>query len=121
MTGAQELVRCRQWIEDALAYSGGTHDFDDVAEAIADSRMQLWPAPRGCGVTQIVVYPKKKVLHVFLAAGEMDQLLDMIEAAAAWGKAQGCTGMTMSGRKGWERVLAKHGWAPFLSVMEREV
>lgn len=121
MSLAEELQRCRPWIEAALEYSGGTHDFYDVAEAIAEGRMQLWPATLGCGVTEIVVYPKKKVLHVFLAGGDMNQLTDMIDAAAAWGKAQGCNGMTMAGRKGWERVLARHGWRPVMSVMERGI
>lgn len=115
------LERCRKWIEDALAYSGGTHTFDDVAEGIASARMQLWPAPRGCAVTEIVVYPKKKVLHVFLAGGEMDQLFDMIDSAAAWGKQQGCSSITLSGRLGWQRAMKPLGWVPKSVVMEKEI
>ena len=30
----EELERCKPWIEAALEYSGGTHDFIDVAEGI---------------------------------------------------------------------------------------
>ena len=43
----KELERCRDWIEAALEYSGGTHDFIDVAEGIYKGTMQLWPTPRG--------------------------------------------------------------------------
>lgn len=111
----------RELIESALAYSGGTHTFEDVQEMVATGRAQLWPAPRGVAITEIVEYPRKRVLHIFLAAGEMDQLLDMIESAERWGRTQGCTSLTMSGRMGWQRVLDKHGFKPLLVTMEREM
>jgi len=116
-----ELTRCRGWIEDALQYSGGTHIFDDVVCEVLSGRMQLWPAARGCAVTELGVYPRKKVLHVFLAGGEMDQLLDMMDSAASWGRAQGCSGMTMAGRHGWAKVLSKHGWSSVMTVMEKGI
>ena len=116
-----ELHRCRGWIEDALQYSGGTHVFEDVARSVLSGQMQLWPAQRGCAVTEIVVYPRKKVLHVFLAGGEMDQLIEMIDSAASWGRAQGCSGMTMAGRHGWAKVLSKHGWSSVMTVMEKGI
>lgn len=109
----------RKHIEAALEYGGGTHTFDDVAAMILDGRLQLWPGPRGCAVTEIISYPRKKVLHCFLAGGEMDQILDMIESAIAWGKTQGCTSLTLSGRMGWQRVLDKHGFKPVMVTMER--
>ncbi len=49
-----------------MEYSGGTHDFIDVAEGIYKGTMQLWPTPKGCIVTEIVVYPRKRMLNVFL-------------------------------------------------------
>jgi len=121
MTLAEELYRCRPWVEDALAYAGGTHVFEDVAESIVAGRMQLWPAPRGCAVTEVVLYPKKNVLHVFLAGGDMDQIIDMIDSAVAWGKTQGWVSMTIAGRDGWRRVLAKYGYKPVMTVLEKEI
>jgi len=109
----------RKHIEAALEYSGGSHDFQDVSDGILSGRMQLWPAEKGCAVTEIVVYPKKSVLHVFLAGGEMETIVNMIDSAVAWGKTQGCTSMTIAGRRGWERVLAKHGYKPVMTVLER--
>ena len=120
MSAAAELIRSRKWIEDALGYSGGTHTFEDVVAGIVSGRMQFWPAERGCAVTEIVVYPRKRVLHVFLAGGEMDQILDMIGDATEWSKGQGCTSMTIAGRHGWQRVLAKHGYRAVMTVLEKE-
>lgn len=106
----KELERCKSWIEAALSYSGGTHDFIDVAEGIYKGTMQLWPTPKGCIVTEIVVYPRKKILNVFLGGGELDQILDMHEDVITWAKAQGCNALSMSGRPGWKKSLESHGW-----------
>ena len=106
----KELQRCRPWIEAAFEYSGGTHDFIDVAEGIYKGTLQLWPSPKGCIVTEIVVYQRKRMLNVFLGGGELDQILDMHQDVIQWAKAQGCTALTMTGRAGWKKPLAKHGW-----------
>ena len=116
-----ELERCRNWICSALAYSGGTHTYEDVAEAILDHRMQFWPAPKGCLVTEIVDFPRKRVLNVFIAAGEMRQILDMADDVTAWAKAVGCTGLTIHGRRGWERVFARQGWRPLHTCLTKEI
>ena len=100
-----ELERCRGWIEAALEYSGGTHNFDDVVEGLKSGVLQLWPTPRGCIVTEIVLYPRKRVLNVFLGGGELDQILDMHTDVVDWAKAQGCTALTMSGRAGWKKTI----------------
>lgn len=115
---SNDMDQIRKWIADALEYSGGTHTVDDVIDGIVSGHMQLWPAPRGCAVTEIVSYPRKKVLHVFLAAGEMDQIVDMLESAKDWGRQQGCDAFTIAGRKGWKRVLAKHGFNETFTVLE---
>ena len=111
----------RHHIEAALEHSGGTHIFEDVQQAILEGRMQIWPGQKSVAVTEIIQYARKKVLHVFLAGGDMAELIDMIDSAATWGRTQGCTSLTMSGRRGWERVLGRHGFKPVLIVMEREI
>lgn len=105
-----ELERCRPWIEAALEYSGGTHEFSDIVEGIGKGVLQLWPTPKGCIVTEIVCFPKKRVLNVFLGGGELEQILDMHQSVLEWAKAQGCSALTMSGRFGWKKPLKAHGW-----------
>ena len=83
--------------------------------------MQLWPAPRGCIVTEIVVYPRKKVLNVFLAGGELDQILDMNNDVKAWALAQGCENATMTGRFGWKKPLMANGWEPLYATYKKEI
>jgi len=110
MTPINELDRCKPWIEAALDYCDGTHSWDDIENGIASGMMQLWPAAKGCIVTEIVVYPKKKVINIFLAGGELDQILDMDADVKAWASAHGCTGATMTGRVGWKKPLEPLGW-----------
>ena len=93
------LGRCRPWIEAALAYNGGECAFEDVVAGIEAGKMQLWPAPKGCLVTEIVEFPQKKVISVFLGGGDLDQLADMHRDVIAWAKAQGCTGARIIGRR----------------------
>lgn len=112
---------CRAWIEAALAYSGGTHTFEDVADGIRSGRMQLWPAEDGCCVTEIVVYPRKKVLNGFLAGGDMARIVDMIPDIEAWAAAQGCSGVELTGRRGWTRVFAPMGFVEAATVLRKEI
>jgi len=116
-----ELDRCKKWIEDALAYGGGTHDFEDVVEGVLSGHMQLWSAETACAITEIIVFPKKKVLHVFLAGGSMEEIVNMNESARVWGEAQGCQNMTIAGRKGWEKVLKGHGYKPVFTTLSLEI
>lgn len=111
----------RPYIERALRHSGGTHSFEDVKEAIEQGLMQLWPVPGGCIVTEILQFPRRRVLNVFLGGGDMAQLLDLHESVIAWAREQGCDAVRASGRWGWKRVLPKHGWEPMHMNYERSI
>ena len=115
-----EMERCRGWIEAALEYSGGTHTFDDIKQGIAERRMQLWPAPEGCLVTELINYPQKRLINVFLGGGRLEQLASMQEDVTAWAKTQGCTGAIITGRKGWQRAFEKYGWKPVFVTLGKE-
>ncbi len=121
LTPISQLERCRQWIEDALAYCGGTHEWEDIEKGIMEGRMQLWPAPKGCIVTEIVVYPRKRVLNIFLAGGELDQILDMDTDVKAWAKEQNCTAAIMAGRIGWKKPLAPLDWKMLYASFIKEI
>lgn len=113
------LERCRPWLLAALDRSDGAYSWSDVVAEIKAGTMQLWPAERGAAVTQILDCPQKRILHVFLAGGELDQLRDMIDSAAEWGRACGCSEMQMTGRAGWRRRLP--GWREIAVTMGRSI
>lgn len=114
-----ELERCKGWIESALEYGGGTHYYEDIVEAILAGRMQLWPAKDSCLVTEITVFPRKKVLHVFLGGGDLEEIIGMHESVVQWAIEQGCESLTMTGRKGWLKALKDDGWKSQLTLYEK--
>jgi hypothetical protein len=114
------LFKCKPWIEQALKRSGNLNTWDEVCAGIRSGKMQLWPAERGCIVTEIVVYHDKNALHVFLAGGELDEILQMTESVKEWAKLQGCSFATFDGRFGWQKPLEKIGWKPHSITMHLE-
>jgi hypothetical protein len=114
------LEHCRPWLEAALERSGGLNTWDEIANGIAKGKMQLWPAERGCIVTEIVIYHHTKALHVFLAGGELDEILQMTENVKEWAKLQGCSFASFDGRLGWQKPLEKVGWKPHSITMHLE-
>lgn len=109
----------RKQIEGALKYSGGTHTFEDIMHGVADGSMQAWVNGDTIAITEIIVYPRAKALHVFLAGGNKEKLFDMIDTAWEWGQSIGCTKMTLAGRKGWTKLMGKYGFKTTLTVMEK--
>ena len=75
--------------------------------ALNKDEMQFWPGNNTAIVTEINIHPKQKSIHVFLAAGDMDEVIRILPYVEKHGKKEGCTQMTMAGRKGWEKVMSK--------------
>jgi len=124
MSMQDELLKCRKWIQSALDKGGDTHDLIDIGEGVQSGHMQLWSGERGCAITEILVYPNKKILHVFLAGGDnghgIEQITDMHDSAVTFAKENGCEGMTISGRAGWKKILATRGWKQQLVTLAKE-
>ena len=122
MSDQEQLDRLRHHVEAALEYSGGTHNFDDVAEMVEQNRLQLWPAKDSVVLTEIIVYPQLKNLHYFLAGGDLDELSRMRPLIESWGKSIGCTRVTLAGRRGWAKTFLKdEGYSPKWTVLAKEL
>lgn len=115
------LTHCRPWIEAALAYGDDAHTFDDIAQGILAGRYRLWVRPNGCAVTEIQVYPRKKVCNVFLAGGDMQVIKDLQAPCEEYARAMGCSDLVLTGRRGWVRALADNGWAETHTTMKRSL
>lgn len=102
---AAEWARCRAWLTPALS---------DATEAVvlaelAAGRAQLWPGARSAGVTQLLL-AEEPFLHIWIAGGDMRELVAMVPGLAAWARAQGARSLRVNGRKGWSRVLQGAGF-----------
>ena len=122
MSDREHLERLRQHVEAALEYSGGTHQFEDVLEMVEKNKLQVWPATQSIVLTEIIVYPRLKNLHYFLAGGDLDELSRMRPMIESWGKSIGCTRVSLAGRRGWAKTFLKdEGYSPQWTVLAKQL
>ena len=93
-----DLDAARPYIEAALLYAKGSHTFEDVKADVEDGVMQFWPGVHSAIITEIIAYPRYRVLNFFLAGGNRAELEAMYPGIEQWGKANGCTRAAMLGR-----------------------
>jgi hypothetical protein len=105
-----------QRIEKALKHGGDTHTWDDIRQGLIDGHFQLHWNNGGVAITEIQVFPRRKNLHCFVVAGEMESVVALRNDMARFARAHDCKAITASGRIGWERVLPKTGWRKMHSV-----
>lgn len=89
----------------ALKYDD-THNLQDIADNIANGSMQLWPAPKGAMVTQVQNYPRKRILHIYMAGGELESLMTLQTHIEKFAQDMGCQRITLTGRRGWQRIFS---------------
>ena len=113
MAGAKiDLARFHTKLLKALAYEPGGATVEGVAQAVRSGDAQFWMQGEGIIVTRIKVFGEGRALSYWLAAGDMDDVLDMTPHIEQWAKDEmSCTTAFMTGRRGWSRVLPAHGWA----------
>jgi hypothetical protein len=122
MSDRDHLERLRHHVEAALEYSGGTHAFDDIVEMVEKQQLQVWPATQSIVLTEIIVYPRLKNLHYFLAGGDLDELSRMRPMIESWGKSLGCTRVSLAGRRGWAKTFLKdEGYSPQWTVLAKQL
>lgn len=110
----REFQRVAPWLVEALHHAGDTHSLEDVWYAIATGDALLWVTPRAAVVTQVVVFPRKRVFDVWLAGsavGGLGEILGLLPAAEAWARGRGISEVIMTGRAGWKRVLQPLGFS----------
>lgn len=101
----------RVLIESALAEGYNTHTFEDVEQMCDEGRLQFWPGVDSVILTEIVDYPRRRVLNVFAAAGNLAEIRAMIPVLQKWAISKDCSLAVFAGRAGWERTfLTADGW-----------
>ena len=91
-------------LERALEYDN-THNMQDVADCIDSCTMQLWPGTNSAVVTQVQDFPRMKVLHIFLAGGNLEELETLSPHIQKFAEDMGCRKITLTGRRGWSRTF----------------
>ncbi len=98
----------RELIASALEYDP-SYSVDDVLSEVDSGHAQLCYAGESLVVTNIVERPQARVFHIWIAAGDLDELMEQLyPKLEQFAREQGCTAMSVSGRRGWIRKLKSH-------------
>lgn len=101
----------RNRLQRALDFAGGIYTQQDIIDAVHAGKMQAWHTPNSLVLSEVLTFPQKTVLNVFAVVGDMDEALSMHDELEAFAREQGCQMMTMTGRKGWTRIMPRWGWS----------
>ena len=115
--------RLKDQIKRGLEYAHGEYTLDDVWQAIATEKAQLWYGNTSVIVTEIVETPQLRSMHFFLAAGNLDEIEAMYPLIEEYAALEKCVRLTMAGRPGWERTFLtrSQGWEPMHMVFAKEL
>jgi hypothetical protein len=105
--------------QKALDLGGNTHTVSDVIDGINRGRFQFWGDDECCVVTEIIQYPQKRELNLFLAAGDLALLLEKyLPQVKEFARQNGCHALVSVSRKGFLKRFPKYGFKPKFVTFE---
>jgi len=115
-----EWERLLPFLESALEFSHDT-DMDTVKRAVLSGDAHFWPAVDSAMVTELDTTGKS--LHIRLYGGTMERLREMLPSVEAFGQALGCTRVTLTGRRGWERtaLARERSYRPVAVLLQKDI
>jgi len=116
---ADEFERCADYIVAALEYAGHSHTLQDVWQAISNKQAAFFPLEKSAIVVEIVDYPQRATCRIWLAGGDMEELIEAEKDICIWARERGCDSMEIIGRKGWERQL--RDYKPTATVLVKDI
>lgn len=121
-SAADEWSRCRGWIAAALEHDGGFYSLPDIERLIAEGHAHFWAGERSAAITQFWWMPRCKVLNMWLAGGDMSELIEkLFPSAQYWAIQQDCSKIMLAGRPGWARVFAPLGFKPLSTILIKDL
>ena len=99
-----DWIACREYLLPAIDTLHGTHTEDDIVAMLLAGRLRLWRGVDCALITEIVAFPRMKVMNTFLAGGDMQEIFAMKPLLEKAAKDAGCSRCVITGRKGWERM-----------------
>jgi hypothetical protein len=125
--------RAEPMIERACAYSNGRFTPESVRDEIDKGIQVLWVLYKGDDDMMVVLttsiqnYPDRKMLNIPFCGSDgsesywHDNRSMIISRLKDWASQHGCSGIELSGRKGWEKVLSPLGFEKSYIVLELEI
>lgn len=104
--------------DKALTIGGQTHTREDVLRGIREGKLQCWAEDNAIVITEVIKYPRKKILHAWLVAGDFGTIMAQLPAIQKFAQDNDCAAITTTGRWGFLRRLPEFGFKPKLVMFE---
>jgi hypothetical protein len=113
-----DIIRCFMAYSERFPHHGTPWQILDVA---ADGKWQLFVVRDDenriviafTAAVEIRDTTKTRVLTMYALGGEhLQAAMAVLPDLEAWGRSKGATEFELVGRKGWQRLLDPHGYAP---------
>lgn len=99
-----------------------THTWDDLKEMLIDGRCQIFWSEHGAWITEILVSPRKRLLNVWIVAGELPEVMELQQKAEDFARTMTCSEMIVRGaRVGWKDIAKQYGWEETAMVLRHPV
>lgn len=99
----------------------GTHTIEDVHRRIDEGRAQVWVHQYGTIITEIIDHPRLSELNYWIVAGDIGDCMKLIPHIEAYGRSMNVARSIGTGRRGFQKVLEKHGWKLHAVTMVKEM
>jgi hypothetical protein len=97
-------------LERVLERMGGLYTLNDLLTEIAAGKIQSFVEGDSWAITRIALYPRAKVLEIFLAVGSLDDLRKLHDRVLTFAAEIGAGVVQAYGRRGWFPDAERRGW-----------
>lgn len=88
---------------------GDLYTFDDIMKLIEEGKMQSFVSKSTWIVTQVNIFPRKKILEISLVVGFLEEAVEALPQIYEFARKIGADKVTALGRDGWWK-FAEPGW-----------
>ena len=106
----------------AAAMEEGLYTVEALERKIGQGRAIFLPGKNAAIVAEKVSYDGgRSVLQTLWSVGDLEEIIALSPGLEAMGRIMGCSQMLVEGRKGWEKVLAPHGYKPWSITLTKDL
>lgn len=105
----------------ALREGGGTHTLQDLLDEIKAGTKQSFAYGSTWAITQVLDFPRKRVLELFMVVGVGCELAILEEQIVKFAKEVGADFIRTQGRKGWKHRAKEMGWKHSHNIFIKEI
>lgn len=105
----------------ALREGGNTHTLQDILHEISEGKKQSFAYGSTWAITQVLDFPRKRVLELFMVVGIGCELAILEEQIVEYGKKIGADFIRTQARRGWKNKAKEMGWKHTHNIFIKEL